>query len=79
MAKYLVIEQEPTVSNGYEIRLELLQMAKDILDREYASRCKEEQSIADVEKRAYKHPEIYSIEQITKKAVELNNFINQKY
>jgi hypothetical protein len=54
-------------------------MAKDILDREYASRCKEEQSIADVEKRAYKHPEIYSIEQITKKAVELNNFINQKY
>jgi hypothetical protein len=54
-------------------------MAKDILDREYASRCKEEQSKADVEKRAYAHPAIYSVAEITKKAVELNNFINQKY
>lgn len=67
------------MSNGYEIRLELLQMAKDILDREYASRCKEEESKASTENRAYKHPDIYSIEAITKKASELNGFINQKY
>lgn len=67
------------MSNGYEIRLELLQMAKDILDREYASRCKEAQSLAELEKTSYKHPEIYSVDAITKKAVELNNFINQKY
>lgn len=67
------------MSNGYEIRLELLQMAKDILDREYASKCKAEESTAAVENRAYKHPEIYSTDAISKKAAELNNFINQKY
>lgn len=67
------------MSNGYEIRLELLQMAKDVLDKEYESRCIAAKSLADINKEAYVHPAIYTSDEITAKATELNNFINQKY
>jgi hypothetical protein len=54
-------------------------MAKDVLDKEYESKCNAAKSLADINKEAYIHPVIYTLDEITAKATELNNFINQKY
>ena len=47
--------------------------------KEYESKCNAAKSLADINKEAYIHPVIYTLDEITAKATELNNFINQKY
>ena len=75
--------------SGYEIRLELLKMAKDMLEQEYHSK-------RDLVMQEYNYkcdfaidgknelppmpelPAMPTMEQITAKAGDLNQFINQK-
>jgi hypothetical protein len=75
--------------SGYEIRLELLKMAKELLEQEYHSK-------RDLVMQEYNYkcsiaidgktdlpptpdlPPMPSMDEITKKAGELNQFINQK-
>lgn len=71
----------------YEIRLEVLQMAKDHLDAtikmqtEFAARMFESLKVANkatVEELAKYAPQMYSVDDITKKAQELYSFIQKK-
>ncbi len=82
MSKQTVSSKTP-----YEIRLELLQMAKDHLDAtfkmqfDFATRMANaliEQNRATVEEIQKLMPKAYSIEDITKRAAELYGFILKK-
>jgi len=66
------------VSNGYEIRLELLKMAKDFLDREYAAKLEAARKVAELNNAEIVLPPSYTIDDISVKAGELNKFVNQK-
>ncbi len=66
------------MSNGYEIRLELLKMAKDFLDREYASKLEAARRHAELTGAELVLPQAYTIDDISAKAGELNKFVNQK-
>lgn len=66
------------MSNGYEIRLELLKMAKDFLDREYASKLEAAKRHAELTSSELVLPPSYTIDDISAKAGELNKFVNQK-
>jgi len=70
--------KEHPVSNGYEIRLELLKMAKDYLDQKYQAQLDKAKHLASLQGTALELPEQYSIDDITVKATELNRFVNQK-
>jgi hypothetical protein len=70
--------KEHSVSNGYEIRLELLKMAKDYLDQKYQAQLDMAKHQASLHGTAIVLPEQYSIDDITIKATELNRFVNQK-
>jgi len=69
---------ERVVSNGYEIRLELLKMAKDFLDREYNAKLDAAKRIAELNGTEISLPKEYTIDDISAKATELNKFVNQK-
>lgn len=67
------------MSNGYEIRLELLRMAKEVLAQRYHAECEK----ARLEWEAHKtgsieYPEKYTMQDIITEAIHLNKFINQK-
>lgn len=76
-----------TTKNPFEIRTELLQMAKDYLDQQYhmnmdfarnafeKAMAEGKANFADWKAAA---PTIYSIEELTKKAQELYGFVESK-
>lgn len=66
------------MSNGYEIRLELLKMAKDFLDREYSAKLEAARRHAELTGSELVLPQSYTLEEISTKAGELNKFVNQK-
>lgn len=66
------------MSNGYEIRLELLKMAKDFLDREYSAKLEAARRTAEVTNSELVLPKSHTLEEISAKASELNKFVNQK-
>lgn len=73
--------------NPFEIRTELLQMAKDYMDRQYETAYSfagqafqtavEQQKVAIEEWEKYM-PKMYSMEDLTKKAQELYGFVTSK-
>ncbi len=74
-----------TNKNPFEIRLELLQMAKDHLDKAYAANLEFARKAFDAALEANKVtleqwqtfvPKQYTLDEITAKATELANFIN---
>ena len=66
------------MSNGYEIRLELLKMAKDFLDQEYQAKLDAAKRQAELSGTVLIIPEQHTIDDIAAKASELNRFVNQK-
>ena len=67
----------------YEIRLEVLQMAKEIMDREYESAVSKywdmvDQAAKTNQQLLEKMPDMYRPDQVMKKALELYGFINNK-
>lgn len=66
------------MSNGYEIRLELLKMAKDFLDQEYQAKLDAAKRQAELSGLPLAIPPQYTIDDIAVKASELNRFVNQK-
>ena len=80
-------EKQSHHKSPYEIRLEVLQMAKDHLDAtikmqtEFAARMFEvlkEANKVTVEELSKYVPQMYSVDDITKKAQELYSFIQKK-
>jgi hypothetical protein len=67
------------MSNGYEIRLELLRMAKDILAQRYNEECaKARLEFENNLTSTLVYPEKITMTDIIAEAVQLNKFINQK-
>lgn len=80
-------KQSASTKTPYEIRLELLQMAKDHLDAsfklqmDFATRMADAMVAANkatVEEVQKLMPKAYSIDEITKKAAELYSFVLKK-
>lgn len=66
------------MSNGYEIRLELLKMAKDYLDQKYQADLEAARHLAQLNGTPMVLPEQYTMDDISTRASELNRFVNQK-
>ena len=67
------------MSNGYEIRLELLRMAKDILTQRYNEECaKARLEFENNLTSTLVYPEKITMTDIIAEAAQLNKFINQK-
>lgn len=76
-----------TTKNPFELRAEILQMAKDYLDQQYHLNMDFARQAFDAALAAGKTtqdewkkfaPEVYSIEELTKKAQELYGFVSSK-
>jgi len=75
------------MSNPYQIRTDILAMAKDMLDKQYESQMKVAQTMFDVNKEnmdlaqdAWSKyiPKMYTVEEVQKKAEELYTFVSEK-
>lgn len=75
------------MSNPYQIRTDLLAMAKDIMDKNYDIQMQIAQNMFDLHKEnadqameAWKKyvPKMYTSEELTKKAKELYTFVQEK-
>ena len=67
------------MSNGYEIRLELLRMAKDILAQRYNEECtKARLEFENNLTHTLVYPDKITMNDIIVEATQLNKFINQK-
>ena len=67
------------MSNGYEIRLELLRMAKDILAQRYNEECaKARLEFENNLTSTLVYPDKITMTDIIVEATQLNKFINQK-
>jgi len=67
----------------YEIRLEVLQMAKEMMDKEYETAVSRYWDMVDKATEANKTfmekmPDMYRPDQVMKKAMELYGFVNNK-
>lgn len=67
----------------YEIRLEVLQMAKEMMDKEYESAVSKywdmvDQATKTNQKLLASMPDMYRPDQVMKKALELYGFVNNK-
>ena len=67
------------MSNGYEIRLELLRMAKDVLAQRYNEECaKARLDFEHNQTTKIEYPAKITMADIIAEANHLNKFINQK-
>jgi hypothetical protein len=67
------------MSNGYEIRLELLRMAKEVLAQRYDAECEKARLEWSLNKAgAVEYPPSFTMQDIIAEAIQLNKFINQK-
>ena len=67
-----------TNANGYEIRLQLLQMAKDQLFEAWHAKGNEAMHNAQLRNEAVKHPEAPSFEEIETLAKKLYAFVQER-
>lgn len=67
----------------YEVRLDLLQMAKDVLDKQYQMNLDLAWKTIEANKELYKSaeeymPKMFTPEEIVKQAEKLQEFVNNK-
>jgi len=79
--------QENIMSNPYQIRTDLLAMAKNMLDKQYDTQMQVAQTMFDANKEnmelateAWKQyiPKMYTSEEVMAKAKELYSFVQEK-
>ena len=79
--------QENIMSNPYQIRTDVLAMAKDMLDKQYEGQMKLAQTMYDINKdnielasEAWKKyiPKMYTMEEVMEKANEMYTFVSEK-
>lgn len=75
------------MSNPYQIRTDILAMAKDMLDKQYESQMKVAQTMYEVNKENMELateawnkyiPKMYTMEEVMEKANELYSFVSEK-
>jgi len=79
--------KEIKMSNPYQIRTDVLAMAKDMLDKQYEGQMKLAQTMYDINKdnielatEAWKKyiPKMYTMEEVMEKANEMYSFVSEK-
>jgi len=66
------------MKNPFEIRTEVLAMAKDYLDKQYALNMEMLKKMTEATEEAVKEFPMYSTEDVVKKAEELYSFVTKK-
>lgn len=79
--------QENIMSNPYQIRTDVLAMAKDMLDKQYDTQMKIAQTMFEANKenmdlatQAWNRyiPKMYTMEEVMEKANEMYSFVSEK-
>ena len=66
------------MKNPFEIRSDVLAMAKDYMDKQYALNLEIAQKMSEASTEAFKEIPMYTVEDVLKKAEELYSFVTKK-
>ena len=84
---YHYTQKETEMSNPYQIRTDILAMAKNMLDKQYDTQMKIAQTMfdankenMDLAKEAWEKyiPKMYTMEEVMEKANEMYSFVSEK-